>query len=73
MLLRDNSALNFSHISGDFSAVREGRVHYRIFLERYWGGLLAVLFLLVLVLLWFRRTFGTRQRTIVVKVAGGDK
>ncbi len=73
MLLRDNSVLNFSHISGDFSAVSEGRVHYRIFLERYWGGLLGVLFLLVLVLLWFRRTFAIRQRTIIVKAAGGGE
>jgi hypothetical protein len=73
MLLRDNSVLNFSHISGDFSAVSEGRVHYRIFIQRYWGGLLAILFLLVLVLLWFRRAFGARQRTIVIKAVDGGK
>ncbi|MEJ2227330.1 MAG: hypothetical protein P8Y67_03650 [Alphaproteobacteria bacterium] len=67
MLLRDNSVLNFGHISGDFTSIRKGQVHYRIFLERYWVGLLVVLFLLMLVLLWLRRTFSSRKRTVIIR------
>ena len=51
MLLRDNSMLSVTNIVGDWSLVQQGEVNYRVFLERYWLGLIAAFFLTLLALL----------------------
>lgn len=73
MLLRENSTLSFGNVGNDFNAVRDGRVHYRIFAERYWTALLVALFLIFLALLWFRRLFGGRRQTVIIRASGEGK
>lgn len=72
MILRENSALSITNIATDFALVREGQVHYRLFLERYWVAMLVLLFLAVLVILWFRRLLIARPATVVIKTTDGD-
>lgn len=55
MLLRDNLALSFANISNDFSLVRQGEVHYRVFVERYWVAIAFAILLAAFVLLALRR------------------
>jgi len=64
MLLRQNVALSLSNIFGDFALVREGQVHYRVFVERYWVALAVILLFSLLVLIWLRRSVFGRSRTV---------
>lgn len=75
MLLRDNSALSLTHIGGDFGLVRAGEVNFRVFIERYWAGLLVGLFFALLMLMVMRRAIFGRPTTIVVRTSdsGGKK
>jgi len=73
MLLRENSLLSITNIGSDFSLVREGQVHYRVFLERYWIALLVMLSIMLLILLWLRRLIVGRSTTVVIKTEGGKQ
>lgn len=74
MLLRDNAALNLANIGDDWALVSQGTVNYRIFLERYWAGLLALGALALLFLLAFRRLIFGRPPAVIIKTAeGGGK
>lgn len=73
MLLRENAALSIGNIGNDLTAVREGRVHYRIFVERYWTALLVVLFLILLALVWFRRLFQGQRQTVLIRTSNDGK
>jgi hypothetical protein len=55
ILLRDNTALSLANISNDFALVRDGQVHYRVFLQRYWIAIAIMLMLLLLVVIWLKR------------------
>lgn len=74
MLLRDNLTLSFTNIGNDLSLVRHGNVHYRVFIERYWVGLLVSFMVGLLILLALRRIFIGRPATVIIKTAdGGEK
>jgi len=73
MLTRDNSVLSLGNIGGDLSLVRSGDVHYRIFVERYWAGLIVAFLFALLMLMVLRRTFFGRPATIVVRTDSGGK
>jgi hypothetical protein len=71
ILLRERSALSISSILGDFRLVRDGQVHYRVFLERYWIALVVILLFSLLVLIWLKRAILGRPTTVVIKTADG--
>jgi hypothetical protein len=70
MLLRERSALSFSNIIGDLGLVRDGQVHYRVFLERYWMALVVILVFSLFLLIWLKRVIFGRP-AIVIKTADG--
>jgi hypothetical protein len=70
MLLRERSTLSIGNIVGDLELVREGQVHYRVFLERYWMAIVIILLFALLVLIWLKRAIFGRP-AIVVKTADG--
>lgn len=72
MLLRENSALSIANIFNDFGLVRDGQVHYRIFLERYWIAIAGILLIALLVLMWLRRVVIGRPQTIIIERGGGS-
>jgi hypothetical protein len=65
MLLRDNAALSIANIFNDFGLVRDGQVHYRVFLQRYWIALAGILIFSLFVLIWLKRIFFGRPTIIV--------
>jgi hypothetical protein len=71
MLLRERSAFSFANIFGDLQMVRDGQVHYRVFLERYWIALVVLLVFSLLVLIWLKRALFGRAPTVVIKTAEG--
>jgi hypothetical protein len=70
VLLRDNTVLSIANIVNDFALVRDGQVHYRVFVERYWIAMAIMLIFALLVLIWLRRTLFGRP-VVVVKTEGG--
>jgi hypothetical protein len=70
ILLRGNAALSIANIFNDFQLVRDGQVHYRVFLERYWIAIAIILIFSLFVLIWFKRLLFGRQ-TIIIKTASG--
>jgi hypothetical protein len=74
VLLRDNTALSISNIVNDFALVRDGQVHYRVFVERYWIAIAVMLIFALLLLIWLRRVIaGPRREVVYVNAAdGGD-
>lgn len=75
MLLRQNEALSIANIASDLALVREGQVHYRVFLERYWVAIAVMLLIALILVLWLRRLLFSRPQQIVVKTAdvGGGR
>jgi hypothetical protein len=71
MLLRQNEALSIANIASDLALVREGQVHYRVFLERYWVAIAVMLLIALILVLWLRRLLFSRPQQIVVKTADG--
>jgi len=71
ILLRDRSALSIANILGDLELVRDGQVHYRVFLERYWIALAVILVFSLFVLIWLKRAIFGRAQTVVIKTADG--
>jgi hypothetical protein len=71
ILLRERSALSIANILGDLELVRDGQVHYRVFLERYWIALVAILIVALFVLIWLKRVIFGRRPTVIVKTAEG--
>jgi hypothetical protein len=71
MLLRRDMLFGFARIDDDFTLVREGRVDFRIFLERYWLTALLILIGGLLLLSILRRLLFGRPTTIVVRSADG--
>jgi hypothetical protein len=71
VLLRDNTVLSIGNIINDLTLVRDGQIHYRVFLERYWIAIAIMLIFALLVLVWLRRTFLGRPQVVVVKSEGG--
>jgi hypothetical protein len=65
MLLRNNATLSIANIFNDFSLVRDGQVHYRVFLERYWIAIAIILVFSLFVLIWLKRIFFGRPTIIV--------
>jgi hypothetical protein len=70
ILLRERSALSIGNILGDLDLVRDGQVHYRVFLERYWIALVVLLIFSLFVLIWLKRVIFGRP-AIVIKTADG--
>jgi hypothetical protein len=70
ILLRERSALSIGNILGDLDLVRDGQVHYRVFLERYWIALAVLLIFSLFVLIWLKRVIFGRP-AIVIKTADG--
>jgi hypothetical protein len=72
MLLRENAVLSIANIFNDFALVRDGQVHYRIFLERYWIAIAGILLISLLVLIWLRRVIIGRPPTVIIERGGGS-
>ncbi len=71
MLLRNNATLSISNIFNDLQLVRDGQVHYRVFLERYWIAIAIMLIFALFVLIWLKRLIFGRPPTVIIKTADG--